>query len=241
MNQELTTSTRKVLGPPRPDPELSASTRNLVCWMPSDPTSPAQLMRALSDAERSRIETRVEKLEAALELRDYRGVERSVAGLMLSIPSGRASGEEARAIVAAYVNVLSDAPPWAVNEAANRFARGLVASANPAFPPSGAEVHQEVERVLTPYRAELLRLQQMLNGVVVERELPKRSREQTKAIEAEAQRVIAERALKARAVELGEANAAALVDGLEKQKDAVPGFTKIGDAVESGSFDKVRR
>lgn len=169
MTQELTQTSTRQVGAPRPDPELSAATRNLVCWIPSDPSEPVGLTRLLTDDERERIERRIAEIEASLAVRDTRRVERSVAAMMLSIPSGRANGDEARAIVSAYVATLADMPPWVVERAAMRFASGEVANVNRAFAPSGAEVRKEADRLLVPYRAEIMRLQQILGGIAREK------------------------------------------------------------------------
>lgn len=168
MTQELAQTPTRQVGPPRPAPELSAATRNLVCWIPSDPNEPVGLTRLLAGDERQRIENRIAEIEASLAQRNARSVERSIAAMMLSIPSGRASGDEARAIVSAYVATLGDMPPWAVERAAMRFAGGEVTTANPAFAPSGAEVRKETDRLLVPYRAEIMRLRQILGGVARE-------------------------------------------------------------------------
>lgn len=162
MNQIARTDQNK---PPAPDIALNKATRTLVCWTPSNPSEPVELTRALSADERAWIERRVETIEAALAQRDNALTARAVTSMMLSIPSGRASGDEAKAVVAAYVMVLGDTPPWAVTAAATAYMRGEVKGANAAFAPSAAEMHQEARRRMTPHIAERDRWLRILAGV----------------------------------------------------------------------------
>ena len=105
--------------------------------------------------------------------------------------------------MAAYVNALNDMPPWAVMLAANRFIRGQVKSANPAFPPSGAEIHLEADRELVPFRAEKMRLERMLTAVVPNRMGAAQSRIRQSVIEEKAKAAVALADLSAKAKELG--------------------------------------
>lgn len=162
MNQIARTDQTK---PPAPDLALNKATRTLVCWTPSNPAEPVELTRALSAQERAWIERRVAAIEAALAARDTDLTKRAVTSMMLSIPSGRATGDEAKAVVAAYVMVLGDTPAWAVAAAATAYMRGEVRGANAAFAPSAAEMHQEARRRMTPHIAERDRWLRILAGV----------------------------------------------------------------------------
>ena len=168
MNQEITKTSTSVPTPPPPDRDLNAATKFLVCWIPSDPSAAAGLTRALTAIERERITDRIVRLRACLDYRDGRTVDRTINAMMLSFPSGRAGGAEADAVIGAYRFALSDMPPWAVTDAVKAFMRGQVRSANPAFPPSAAEVHDEAARLIAPIRAELVRWEQILGGQLIE-------------------------------------------------------------------------
>lgn len=202
MNQ-LTTTRAKLPAIPQVDFRLGADLKSLACWTPDNPLLPVELTRALTVDERKRIETRLAEIGWYLDQRDAEQSRRTVAGMMLSIPSGRASGEEAAAIIAAYVNALADLPSWAVSLAANRFIRGQVKTANPAFPPSGAEVHLEAEKELVPLRAEKIKLERMLSAVVPNRVIPPNSRIRQSVIDEKAKAALATKTLAAKAAELG--------------------------------------
>lgn len=180
MNQQLTRSKTPTV--PQRDLSLEAATKHVVAWMPSDPTKPMGLTRSLTEHEKDRIRKRIAELQTVLAERNSQAVDRAINAMMLSFPSGRASGQEAEAVVAAYGYVLGDLPPWSVSEAVKRFARGQVPGVNPAFPPSGAEVHDEAEKVLAPWRAELMRWERTLAGEVMEKINPM-SREQRLELE----------------------------------------------------------
>jgi len=164
---------------------------------------PAELTRSLTDIERAKIERRLAEIDGHLDMRETSQIKRIVAAMMLSIPSGRASGDEAAAVVSAYVNALGDLPPWAVSAAANRFIRGQVRSANPAFAPSGAEMHIEADKELVPLRAERMRLERLLTAIVPSRTIPHQSRNRQAVIEDQAKRIVARTDLAARAKDMG--------------------------------------
>jgi hypothetical protein len=194
--------------------------------MPDDPNRPAELTRFLSTQERQRIQARIDHLEAALEIRDTEALRRAVGGMLLSFPSGRATGEEARIVVAAYVNAVSDQPPWAVNEAAKKWSRGE-AGGKPTFPPSSAELHQVADRQLVPVRAEIHWLKRALAGVTVDRRQPVQSRTRRAMIESHAKSIASRLALEQRASELGLDPKAALAE----IPDAPP---RLGDMQQIG-------
>lgn len=194
--------------------------------MPSDPTKPVSLVRALSIAERQDGAQRLAVLANALEARDQRALERIVAGLLLSFPSGRASGAEAQVVVGAYVSAMSDLPPWAVNEAARRWTRGQVPGANTTFPPSSAELYGVAETIVQAFKFEEAMLERMLSGVVVNEPVPVLSRERKADVEANIQRIVAKAGLEQRAAAVG-ANAAELLKGMDNQPAPKTGFEKL--------------
>ena len=139
----------------------------LICWQPHTRSDPVELTRALTGAELVRIDRRMTELHAALEpVGDPRAIERTLIAMMLAIPSSRATGDEPKAVAAAYVMVLGDLPLWSINDSAMRFARGEVPKHNAAFAPSAAELRQEAERVMAPLRTELTALQRVRDGKV---------------------------------------------------------------------------
>lgn len=104
-------------------------------------------------------------LSAAMQARSPQSLRAAISALMLSYPSSRASGDEAKAIIAAYEYALADLPTWAVAEAVQRFIRGKVAGANAAFAPSSAEVRTEAEKATKPITDERDKLGRLLRGV----------------------------------------------------------------------------
>lgn len=199
MNQEIARAENRL---PTPDRIVGEITRTLVCFMPDDPRTPAELTRSLSATERRQIEARIADLEARLALRDDAALKRAIGAMLLGFPSARASSEEAAVVVSAYVVAVSDQPPWAVNEAARRWMRGE-AGGNPAFPPSSAELHQAADKVLVPVRAEIFWLNRALNGTVIDRRQQTFSRERRKALENHAMSLASATALEERAAKLG--------------------------------------
>jgi hypothetical protein len=203
MTQALAKTRNTEIAALAPNQELARFASSLTCWTPSNPLEKLGLIRSLTGAEREQIRDRVEQLRAAIEARDPRATQRAIAGMMLSYPSGRASGDEAAAVVAAYVNALSDLPPWAITEAVNRFIRGHVPAANAAFAPSGAEIHQEARKVVTPLLAELRTLDRLLEGETMQDIGRKLSRERSTQIEDMRVRAVSDAALRQRLREMG--------------------------------------
>lgn len=191
--------------------------------MPSDPTKPVSLVRALTDPERERIQDRLAELWRSLEHRDPRSLERAVVGMLLSFPSGRATGEEARAVAAAYVNALSDLPPWAVNEAARRWTRGQAGAGNAAFPPSSAELYELAANIAGEFKFEAASLERVLTGIPETRPVPTMSRERMTEIAEDTKRAMARASLDAKAAAMG-LDPAETMKGIDdrKQADAVP-------------------
>lgn len=165
---------------PRPNPTI-ARLKNLICLTPHDFREPVGLSRALTDIERATAKNRVAEIDRSLAARDRSAVRSAVSALMLAYPSSRASGDEAKAVIAAYEFALADLPPWAVNEAVQKFIRGHVPSANPAFAPSSSEVHRLATEACRYYEDERSDLRRLLSGVPVERPVSPEDRERVAA------------------------------------------------------------
>ncbi len=129
-------------------------------------------------------------------------------------------------MVAAYTNALNDLPPWAVNEAARRWTRGMVVGGNPAFPPSSAELHAVSRTVVAAYRFEAAMLERMLVGKVQNEPVHKLSRARKLEIESQTRHKLADEALKARAAALGMDPDQTLKD-IENQKQNDAGFDRL--------------
>lgn len=103
---------------------------------------------------------RLEAIRRALLPLDRAMAEREraarVVNTMLTCWNLRQDIRETKA--AMYVLALGDLPVWAVEQACQDVARGLVEGLDPDFPPSTARVHQLAEAVLAPLRKEAKRL-----------------------------------------------------------------------------------
>lgn len=72
--------------------------------------------------------------------------------------------EAARGIVAGYVEDCADLPLWALRDACGMLCRGEVAGASLDYRPASARVRDTARRLLEPIRAELDRVQRVLNA-----------------------------------------------------------------------------
>lgn len=77
--------------------------------------------------------------------------------MLAGFPSARQAGDDARVVLAAYVTLVDEFPPWAVAEACRRRATG-------AFPPSAGELREGCLQVVDSYRRERGKLHQVLNA-----------------------------------------------------------------------------
>lgn len=189
-----------------------------------------ELTRSLTNSERQQISARIARLDANIEVRDPRQLERAVTGMLLSFPSGRAA-DDAELVVAAYVNTLSDLPAWAVNEAAKRWARGQGGSnSNPAFPPSAAQLHQLATMVVGPVRAEAAHLRRLLAAVSAP-PAKQITREHRQDNEIAAQATRAREGLARRAADLGLDPQAALAEIPNREHPS--GFSQLDAQLKS--------
>lgn len=124
------------------------------------------------------LQSRYRLIAGALDQRDRRQIGQAVVD-MLATFQRRSTDDEARVVAAAYVAVLSDLPPWAVMQAAMRFARGQVADHHPGFPPSAAELHREADRIVSPWRDERADIAAVLDALPAPPEPTQEERERT--------------------------------------------------------------
>lgn len=132
--------------------------------MPANPALPMGLTRPLTADERRAVEERLADVELKLATRDRTAIERAVTAMMVSFPSSRASGDEAKVVVGAYVLVLNDLPPWAVEQTVREWMRGEGSAANLAFQPSAAELHKAAAAKVTPHQRATAELRGLLLG-----------------------------------------------------------------------------
>lgn len=149
--------------------------------MPANPGQPWGLIRALTDAERDMVATQLADLEFRLSVRDRATIERAVTAMMVSFPSSRASGEEAKVVIGAYVLTLNDLPPWAVEQTVREWMRGEGAANNLAFQPSAAELHLAASGKVVPFQRARAELQGLLAGKTRETHPAFQSRERIQA------------------------------------------------------------
>lgn len=132
--------------------------------MPANPALPMGLTRALTAAERHRVETCLADVELRLASRDRTAIERAVTAMMVSFPSSRASGDEAKVVIGAYVLVLNDLPPWAVETTVREWMRGEGSASNLAFQPSAAELHKAAAAKVVPHQRAAAEMRGLLLG-----------------------------------------------------------------------------
>jgi len=153
------------------------------------------------EALREQLRARVKHLGLALDRRDRdpaeggKSVIRAVVARMFDAltPTAKASDEAAMAKIGNYRSVLAELPLFAVVEACGRFARGLVAGHNPAFPPTAAEIHAEARKIADPWSAERASILQVLTAKALPPPPSARDREKTLARIAEWERESAAR------------------------------------------------
>jgi hypothetical protein len=79
--------------------------------------------------------------------------------MLAGFPSNRQAGDEARAVLAAYLLMIGDFPPWAVAEACRQWVvRAKEKGQTLAFPPSAAELREVCGDIVRRYQTERARL-----------------------------------------------------------------------------------
>lgn len=119
---------------------------------------------ALPDELRSRIGRRIEALNKALEPARPSDVASTIARLLAGFGAARATGDEAKVVVAQYVAELKDLPLWTIEAGCHALARGQVAGQSLDFPPSTARVRQSCEEFAHKVRSERLELSAALQA-----------------------------------------------------------------------------
>ena len=136
----------------------------------------------LSPQDRSEIEERLNQLETIMKGLNLTPNESAKARLslltkmLLAFPAvGSSSEAAAQARSDVYDDALSDIPPWALNAAIKRWARGEVpaelglGSLNFSFAPAPAVLRKIAKYELSPFEVQAHKLRRLLMAVPVER------------------------------------------------------------------------
>jgi hypothetical protein len=114
---------------------------------------------ALPPSLRRIAEDRLSTLRSSLSHRDRNEIAKMVLRMLSGFPSARQSDDDARNMVGAYVDLLGEYPPWAVDEArqwwianARKDWRSL------AFPPSAVEWADGCQRITERFSSEISKL-----------------------------------------------------------------------------------
>jgi len=120
--------------------------------------------KELDAGERSQIEGRLSTLRRSLAHRDNQPIAKALAKLMASYSSARGSDDDARSTIAAYVAVLGDLPPWAVEEACQAWVRGGYGATASAFVPSAAQLRDAASHIYAKFKNEADDLERVLSA-----------------------------------------------------------------------------
>lgn len=108
------------------------------------------------------MQARLSNLSRSIDYRDNREIGRVIAQMLATFPSARAGSDDARMVIAAYVEMLSDLPPWSVIDACRQWATGRAGSDAPAFPPSASQLHESAARNIQRFAFERSRIMDSL-------------------------------------------------------------------------------
>jgi hypothetical protein len=117
---------------------------------------------------RARLRARLNVLADALDQRDAQQIELIVTGLLATFPAARSGIDDADVTVTGYTSVLADLPPWAVRDAARKWARGEVPGQGRTFAPSSAELYHAALAEMAPLQRERQEISEVLNAPVAE-------------------------------------------------------------------------
>lgn len=120
---------------------------------------------ALPAGDRQALAARRAELEAALGHRDAGSAAGHVAWLLGLFPSVRAAADDPEAVLAAYVQVLADQPPWAVGEACRWWSRGLVTGQSKRYAPTPPELLDAAVEAARPWHEERRAIIDVLDAV----------------------------------------------------------------------------
>jgi hypothetical protein len=114
---------------------------------------------ALPPSLRRVAKDRLSTLRLSLSYRDPNEVAGIVLRMLTGFPSIRQSGDDARSMVAAYVDLLGGYPPWTVDEARKQWiANARKEGQSLAFPPSAVEWADRCERLANKFHSEATEL-----------------------------------------------------------------------------------
>jgi hypothetical protein len=120
------------------------------------------------DHERSELEARRDHLDAALSP-SPENLLPTVSALLGAFPTYGISVEAASQHAKMVCRALNDCPTWAVKEAAARFIKGEVRIEwDPSRAPTAPQIRAEAKWACLPVEAELHRLNEVLNAVIVD-------------------------------------------------------------------------
>jgi hypothetical protein len=142
--------------------------RRLVGWRPH--IGPCELVRALTDEERDRVQARLGELRVGLapDKRDRAAIISVLAGMLSGFHSMRQHGDAAETMVRVTAHVLREFPLWAIQRVCLKVAQGK-AGLDPHWPPSDAEMYAAVQTEVAPYRKDLTNAEVLLAAVPGER------------------------------------------------------------------------
>lgn len=157
-------------GPPAPDRLCDIELPRLICWKPD--VGPYEIIRALSDDERGKLEARAADLEHAL--RPFgddqdKEVRLVISGMFTGFRYMRQQGESVSAAVGITLAVLREFPRWAISRGCMKIIRGE-AGLDARFAPNDSEIHGVVADIMRRYRRDLEAARGLLSAKVAERE-----------------------------------------------------------------------
>lgn len=167
-------------GPPAPDRLCDATLPRLICWKPD--RGPYELVRALSDNERAKLQVReVDLAHALAPFADDQDkmVRLAISGMFTGFRFMRQQGESVSAAVGITLAVLREFPYWAITGGCMKIIRGE-ADLDRRYAPNDSEIHAVVAGVVAEHRRNLETVRGLLKAEVARRDPPKRSGTATK-------------------------------------------------------------
>lgn len=146
--------------------------RLLSAWIPD--YGPREIRRALTLAERAKIECRAMTLRLSLTgyLESERNaVDSDIAAMFGGFRAMRQQGDDAEATVAATAGVLRGFPAWAIRQGCLKIARNQ-AGLDRRYAPNDTEVFSVVDEIVKDYRKRLAVAEALLAAPVMPPSLP---------------------------------------------------------------------
>jgi hypothetical protein len=120
-------------------------------------------------AERAALEDRLDELKLSLVATPDKDARDQIDLLLAGAPAFGMSEREASAKLILYAEALRGEPTWAIAKARQLFAKGgWKSNWSGAGCPSSADVVAECRQITLPIEAEIYRIEQILNAVVVD-------------------------------------------------------------------------